>query len=139
MRAINELTRIFHRGYNPSMEWEVEYTDEFEHWWNRLSAEEQEDVRAYVKLLRENGPNLRYPYSSGVSGSKHDHMRELRIQHQGSPYRVLYAFDPRRTAILLIGGDKAGQDRWYEIFVPLADRLYDDHITQLKREGLFHG
>jgi hypothetical protein len=117
----------------------VEFTDEFEHWWNRLSAEEQEDVRAYVKLLFEYGPNLRFPYSSGVSLSKHTHMRELRVQHQGSPYRVLYAFDPRRTAILLIGGDKTGQDRWYEIFVPIADRLYDDHLAQLRTEGLIDG
>jgi hypothetical protein len=52
-------------------------------------------------------------------------MRELRVQHQGRPYRVLYAFDPRRVAILLIGGDKTGNDRWYEKFVPRADRLYD--------------
>lgn len=63
-------------------------------------------------------------------------MRELRIQHQGAPYRVLYAFDPRRTAILLIGGDKTGQERWYETFVPIADRLYDDHLAQLTREDL---
>jgi hypothetical protein len=63
-------------------------------------------------------------------------MRELRIQHQGQPYRVLYAFDPRRNAILLIGGDKTGNDRWYEEFVPTADRLYDAHLASLKREGL---
>jgi hypothetical protein len=63
-------------------------------------------------------------------------MRELRVQHQGRPYRVLYAFDPRRVAILLIGGDKTGNDRWYEEFVPRADRLYDRHIETLKQEGL---
>src|SRR5262249_1954595 len=65
------------------------------------------------------------PHSSGIERSKHRHMRELRIQHEGRPYRALYAFDPRRVAILLIGGDKTGNDRWYEQFVPLADRLYD--------------
>jgi hypothetical protein len=58
-------------------------------------------------------------------------MRELRIQHQGRPYRVLYAFDPRRTAILLIGGDKTGQDRWYDEHVPQADALYDAHLAVL--------
>ncbi len=63
-------------------------------------------------------------------------MRELRIQHQGRPYRVLYAFDPRRAAILLIGGDKTGNERWYDEFVPVADRLYDAHLETLKREGL---
>ena len=66
-------------------------------------------------------------------------MRELRIQHRGIPYRVLYAFDPRRVAILLIGGTKAGADRWYDRFVPLADSLYDEHLDELKREGLIDG
>jgi hypothetical protein len=63
-------------------------------------------------------------------------MRELRIQQKRRPLRVLYAFDPRRTAILLLGGDKTGKDRWYEDFVPVADRLYDLHLAALKREGL---
>jgi len=62
-------------------------------------------------------------------------MRELRIQHAGKPYRVLYAFDPRRTAILLIGGNKTGKDRWYIEFVPIADALYDRHIRVLKKKG----
>jgi hypothetical protein len=62
-------------------------------------------------------------------------MRELRIQHAGRPYRVLYAFDPRRVAILLLGGDKTGDDRWYDTHVPLADDLYDVHLVQLQREG----
>jgi hypothetical protein len=60
---------------------------------------------------------------------------ELRTQHEGRPYRTLYAFDPRRTAILLIGGDKTGNDRWYEGFVPRADKLYDEHVEQLGKEG----
>jgi len=62
-------------------------------------------------------------------------MRELRIQHRGRPYRVLYAFDPRRTAILLLGGDKTGDDRWYERYIPRADDLYDEHLAELRREG----
>jgi hypothetical protein len=61
-------------------------------------------------------------------------MRELRVQHQGRPWRVLYIFDPRRVAILLLGGDKAGDDRWYERNVPLADRLYDNHVAGIKEE-----
>jgi hypothetical protein len=57
------------------------------------------------------------------------------VQHAGRPYRILYAFDPRRAAILLIGGDKTGNDRWYDTYVPLADRLYDQHLAQLRQEG----
>jgi hypothetical protein len=63
-------------------------------------------------------------------------MRELRVQSHGDPFRVFYAFDPRRTAILLIGGDKTGNDRFYEDMIPVADDLYDQHIKGLKAEGL---
>ncbi len=66
-------------------------------------------------------------------------MRELRIQHKGNPYRVFYAFDPRRTAILLIGGCKVGDDNFYSKYVPIADKLYDEHIQTLAKEGLIHG
>lgn len=62
-------------------------------------------------------------------------MRELRTQSGGRPLRTLYAFNPIRTAILLIGGDKTGDDIWYERFVPLADRLYDTHLAELRKEG----
>lgn len=61
--------------------------------------------------------------------------RELRVQHKGLPYRILYAFDPRRTAILLIGGNKVGNDRWYEQYIPVADRLYDEHLRELEGKG----
>lgn len=119
--------------------WEVEFTDEFETWWDTLQEPEQESVRASVQLLQRFGPQLAHPHSSGIESSRHRHMRELRIQRGGRPYRVLYAFDPRRTAILLLGGDKTGQDRWYEMFVPQVDRLYDEHLLALKREGLLDG
>ena len=66
-------------------------------------------------------------------------MRALRIQHQGRPYRVLYAFDPRRTALLLLDGDKTGDERWYERYLPIADRLYDEHLEILRQEGLLDG
>ena len=63
-------------------------------------------------------------------------MRELRVQSGGHPLRVFYAFDPRRVAILLIGGDKTGDNRFYETYLPIADRLYDEHIQELRSEGL---
>ena len=118
------------------MPWDIEYTDEFGVWWDGLSGEEQESVDASVQLLEARGPNLRFPHSSGVKGSKHSHMRELRTQHDGRPFQTLYAFDPRRHVILLLGGDKTGDKRWYEVNVPIADRLYDAHLEELKREGL---
>ncbi len=113
---------------------EVEYTDAFGEWWDSLTEDEQESVAAAVEVLEERGTELRHPYGSQVKSSRHDHMRELKVQHRGRPIRVLYAFDPRRIAILLVGGDKTGDDRWYERFVPMADRLYDEHLKQLERE-----
>jgi hypothetical protein len=102
--------------------WNVESNNELEGWWATLSEREQEDIAAIAELLMEKGPQLPFPYSSGIEGSKHDHMRELRVQSGGHPVRVFYAFDPRRTAILLIGGDKTGKDRFYEQMIPVADR-----------------
>lgn len=116
--------------------WDIEYTDEFGCWWDSLTEYEQIDVAAYIGMLEICGPGLKFPYSSGVQGSKYAHMRELRVQHHGKPYRVLYAFDPRRVAILLMGGNKAGKDRWYEKYIPMADRLYSQHLTGLKKEEL---
>lgn len=116
--------------------WEVEFTDEFEVWWVGLNAGEQDSIDFVVQLLIREGPVLPFPYSSDVSGAKKYDVRELRVQHQGRPYRVLYVFDPRRHAILLIGGDKTGQDRWYEEHVPLAEKIYAKYLDELKREGL---
>jgi hypothetical protein len=112
--------------------WGVEFSDEFGEWWDELTAAEQKSVDYTVSLLQEVGPALRMPHSSGIETSRHTHMRELRIQHEGRPYRVLYAFDPRRVALLLIGGDKTGSDRWYEQAVPRADAIYDRHLRELE-------
>jgi hypothetical protein len=118
------------------MAWNVEYTNEFGEWWKTLSEAEQEDVSAIAELLTERGPQLPFPFSSAIEGSKYNHMRELRVQSRGRPIRIFYAFDPRRTAILLIGGDKTGNDRFYEEMIPVADRLYEEHLSELKKKGL---
>jgi hypothetical protein len=118
------------------MAYEVEVTDEWREWFDTLSADEQEEVAATIGLLERHGPHLPFPYSSGVTSSRHSRMRELGTQVHGRPYRTHYAFDPRRVAILLIAGDKTGDDRWYEVFVPRADDLYDEHLRILAEEGL---
>jgi hypothetical protein len=133
------LRLYFDVSQSPSMNWDIEYTNEFGDWWATLSVSEQESVSASVQLLGQFGPALRFPHSSGIKGARHGNLRELRVQSAGRPFRVLYAFDPRRCALLLIGGDKTGQDRWYEMHVPIADRLYDEHIETLRREGLSDG
>lgn len=117
------------------MNWDVEYTDEFGVWWADRSESEQESLAASVCLLEAYGPALGFPHSSGISGSRHGRMRELRTQHDGRPFRTFYAFDPRRSAILLIGGCKTDDKRWYEVHIPIADQLYDKHLEELQREG----
>ena len=110
-----------------------------EQWWNKLEISEQIKIDAAVRMLEEYGPDLPYPISSGVNGSRHAHRRELRVQVHGKPFRVLYAFNPNRAGILLVGGDKTGDNRWYEINVPKADKLYDEHLEELKREAKKEG
>ena len=116
------------------MAWEVEYTDEFGGWWNGLGDPEQKSIAHVIRLLEEKGPSLPFPFSSKIGFSRHNAMRELRIQHQGRPFRVLYIFDPRRIALLLLGGDKTGDDRWYERMVPKADEIYDRFLEELQNE-----
>jgi hypothetical protein len=113
--------------------WEVETTDAFDDWWQKLTEQEQDDVAAAVELLGERGAHLPLPHSSGIEGSRFSHMRELRIQSHGDPIRVFYAFDPRRVAVLLIGGIKTGKEkRFYKEYVPRADTLYEEHLKSLE-------
>lgn len=98
-----------------------------------MSEAEQDSIARVVGLLEERGPALPFPYSSAIQGSSLSHMRELRIQHEGRPYRVLYAFDPQRAAYLLLGGDKTGQERWYEVNVPKAEAIYAVHLKELEK------
>lgn len=113
------------------MPWEIEYTDEFGEWWDALTLGAQKDVDFGVQLLRELGPALTRPYADTVRDSKFANMRELRVQHEGKPIRVLYAFNPQRTGILLIGGDKTGNARWYDEYIRKADALYERHLREI--------
>ena len=127
------LYREFAIIRNVNGKWNVEFTDEFETWWSELTVAAQDDIDRVVLLLEKNGPTLGYPYSSDIKGAK-IRLRELRIQHKGHPLRVLYAFDPVRSALLLLGGDKTGRDDWYEKNVPIAERLFADHLVELEKE-----
>ncbi len=118
------------------MVWEAEYTNDFLEWWDGLSGGERDSVSNSVDLLIENGVHLRFPNSSGIHSSRHSHMRELRVQGGRSPIRIFYAFDPRRTSILLIGGHKTDSNLFYRQYVPIADRLYDQYLAELRQEGL---
>lgn len=118
------------------MEYFVRLTQECKDWLEALSVEEKAAIIGTMELLKEFGPHLGFPYSSKINGSKYSHMRELRVQVKGKPYRILYAFDPLRVAILLVGGDKTGDDRWYKKYIPLAEKLYEGHLKKIG--GFYH-
>jgi hypothetical protein len=101
-----------------------------------LPGEVQESIAHDVEILRQIGPGLGRPQVDAVKGSKYSNMKELRTQHAGEPYRTFFAFDPRRFAILLMGGNKSSDKRFYSRLVAVSDRLYGEHIEQLRREGL---
>lgn len=113
--------------------WEVEYTDQFEQWWQTLTVDEQRHIAQAIELLSEHGPGLGRPLVDTITNSRHQHMKELRA----STTRTLFAFDRRRSAILPLGGDKSGiWNAWYQEAIPIADDLYDEHIQSLDKEGL---
>ena|SRR3989338_31238 len=115
------------------MEYVVKFTPECEQWFLSLTVGEKDSVMTGIELLGTLGPQLGYPYSTKILGSRYSQMRELRIQHKGHPYRILYVFDPERAAILLLGGDKIGDDRWYRKKVPIAEKRYDKYLAAMKR------
>jgi hypothetical protein len=110
--------------------WEVLYTDEFGAWFETLTEDQQDAVIARVDLLEAEGPALGRPTVDTIASSRHPNMKELRVS-KGGAIRILFAFDPRRQAVLLIGGDKRGQwQAWYEKAIPLADDLFDDYLRE---------
>jgi len=119
--------------------WDVEYTDEFGEWWSALDEDVQEAIAHDVGVLEQVGPGLGRPTVDTLSGSKFPNMKELRTKHSRHAIRILFAFDPRRCAILLIGGDKSGDSRFYERMIPLADGLYQEHLDELAREETDNG
>ena len=113
----------------------MEGTREFEGWYASLDADEQVALDASIALLEERGPALGRPHADTIGGSRFPNMKELRTQVGGRPLRTFFA-DPRRNAILLIGGEKTGEARFYERMIPFADRLYATYLEELKAEGL---
>jgi hypothetical protein len=121
------------QGYNnvQVMAWEVEYSDEFGEWFERLTARQQIKLTASVELLEAKGPHLEHPHSTRSTTSRFHEMRELRIQIAGDPWRIFYAFDPRRVAYLIVGGCKVGKSRFYPEMVAKADAIFEQHLRQL--------
>lgn len=112
---------------------EVIATESFASWFQGLSTADAERVTFVVELLREKGVTLGHPYSSAIKGADFA-LRELRAQAGRGPLRVFYAFDPRRRAVLLLGGDKSGDDQFYEAMITRAKALWDEFVAALAAE-----
>jgi hypothetical protein len=110
---------------------EVIATDEFAQWYGALDDTDTVAVRSAVSVLEEKGVALEFPRSSQIKGSEFA-LRELRIQSKGRPLRVFYAFDSVRNAVLIIGGDKTGNDRFYEEMVPRAEKIWKQYLAEQK-------
>lgn len=115
--------------------WDIEVTDRFAAWYRSIEGDDLESVTAAVNRLEEKGHVLPRPFADTIKSSRHANMKELRPM--GGNIRILFAFDPRRSAILLLGGDKSNRwSDWYRQMVPIADALYDEHLEVLRSEGL---
>ncbi len=112
------------------MIWEIIFHREFEEWFFAEDAEVQASIAVVLDILEEQGASLGRPYVDTVKGSAFTNMKELRVQHDGNPYRILFAFDPQRQAVLLIGGNKGGNKRWYEKSIMTADKRFAEYLEE---------
>ena len=114
-------------------DWEVVFHPEFDERFSKQSQGLHDETLARLKLLRRVGPQLGRPQVDTVETSAFRNMKELRIQYKGKPWRMLFAFDPIRRAVMLVGGTKAGKERWYKIHVPIADKRFAQYLSTLKK------
>lgn len=114
--------------------WTIERTWQVADWITGLDEDAKEAIFKSLLILREIGPSLGRPHVDSIKESRHKNMKELRIQNKQRLFRILFAFDPDRKAILLVGGDKRGNKRFYHKMIPLADSLLDNHLKQWRKQ-----
>lgn len=121
------------------MKWEVKFHDDFEPEFDKLDEEVQDEIYALGEVLKEFGPQLGRPKVDTLDGSKHANMKELRFNAADGVWRVAFAFDPERKAMLLVAGDKSGgsEKRFYKQLIKKADDRFDSHLAVLeaKKKG----
>lgn len=115
------------------MGWNIENTASFETWFEAQDEDVRVAILAHLTALAAEGPQLGRPYCDTLKGSKVANLKELRVQVGGDPFRVLFAFDIERAAVLLVGGNKAGDKRWYDINIPIAEKLFVAWEAQIRK------
>ena len=116
--------------------WDILELTPFQDWYEGLDEQAREDIAAYLMVLAQMGPSLGRPYADTLQASRFPNMKELRVQSAGRPLRVLFAFDPLRNAVLLIGGDKTGDKRFYKRMIPIADALFETYLAGEEHHGV---
>lgn len=132
----NTLEAAFNMPNIPIQEWPIELCPEFEAWLDGLEDDALRlEILSHAKALQRLGPGTGRPLVDTLKGSKHANMKELRMQYAGEPWRIMFAFDPRRIGIVLLGGSKAGKPDWYDENIPVADARYDAHLERLAEDA----
>ncbi len=116
------------------MAWTLLYLQTFQGWLDSQPEDLQDEALAYLELLKERGPLLPRPYADTLKGSNIANLKELRFSFNGAPIRILFAFDPKQQGVIIIGGDKTGDKRWYDTNIPIAEELYATHLKKQKKE-----
>lgn len=114
--------------------WTIERTDEIAEWTAQLDDDAKEAIYKNLLVLKNLGPSLGRPYVDSVKQSKHKNMKELRVQNKKRLFRIFFVFAPNRKAILLVGGDKRGNKRFYQQLVPIADRIYEEYLNKREKK-----
>ncbi|MGL4930159.1 MAG: type II toxin-antitoxin system RelE/ParE family toxin [Plesiomonas sp.] len=113
--------------------WEIVTVDRFDQWFLSLDESEQESILVGLFKLKEIGPMLGRPDVDTLTGTKKvKNLKELRVQHNGKPYRIFFAFDPLRQAVMLCGGDKTGNKRFYDVMIPIAEKEFSSYLSTLR-------
>ena len=121
--------------YTVFMEWRIVFDPDFRIWFYQQGQGFQDETFAVLTVLAESGPKLGRPRVDTLENSTFKNMKELRVQYQGEPWRILFAFDPKRQAVLLVGGNKVGNKRWYKENIPIADKRYQKYLEILEEEN----
>lgn len=114
-------------------QWTIIYRSRYSAWFEKCGEDLQDEILAHLEVLKVLGPTLGRPRVDHIKGSVRQNMKELRIQFKGDPVRILFAFDPDRQAVLLLGGSKVGDKRWYDRNIPLADNEFTLHLKEMTK------
>ena len=110
------------------------YLDEYKNWLDAQEEDLQDEALAHLEMLKQFGPTLGRPHVDTLKNTKLPNLKELRLSYKGAPIRILFAFDPKQQGVIILGGDKTGDKRWYKTSIPIAEKLYTKHLKKQKKE-----